>query len=1424
MVPARSIRAAGLAFLACALCGVAGCPFLTDTDRDGISDFSDVCPGSDDKQDADGDRVPDGCDRCPGFDDRIDTDGDGIPDGCATDGPGEEGNDLAGFTAAEEGSAVDLKDLVVDDKVVFSVPDFAGRPGETPAGKVRQAQVGACTCVWSVDPAAAGEFEPVDDCTSTYTVLETGEATISVAQTCNGDEVVLKQIIEAFPGGAGLPTAEAGPDQEVDERTLVTLDGSESFTPSGLPLTFSWIQLEGPDVDLSDANAEKPTFTPPPVGCPADNTVTLVFRLTVTEGENSDSHEVTITVENIDPCLPTARIRVSPSPGEAEQCETDTCVDEGTTVTLDGSRSTSAGIDEALSFQWAQIGQGPSVVLQNADQAIANFTAPSVDTDTVLDFELTASAGRLQDTAQVSVTVLDVPSVEGEIDPVCVSACGDGAVECAEQCDNGNQCDDRTTDCTEDATLCGNGSCAPRSGDGCSAACTDECGDGTQDTDSSDAAGYTEECDDGNGVDGDGCSSTCVLEGACCRLSGACDLRTQEACTAPDAYRGDGTPCEPDPCPTAPVGACCVPVTEECSAETEPDCFDFGRVYMGDNSDCADVTTCPECGNSQREFPPEQCDDGPGNNNDDCLDICRDASCGDGFVHNQESGTEVCDDGGECDNGDPCRIGGAPCGDASPCVPAIGDGCSSGCAVEVGWNCDDQEPTNCQPICGDGLVRGDEECDDRSQCDNGDPCSIGGAPCADALPCVPADGDGCSSVCVVEFGFVCNDQEPSVCVQATPITGNLLRGDDTAAATGRSITLQLQRDDGNGPVLDTFATDPDAGTYQLLVENSEFDGGPFTGHITVVDVNDVRSDPVDVPLQADVAVNQNLTVFYDFYVDDPSLDNTDFDGSQPLGTQDNPHTTIQPAFNVCLPGDRVVIKPGIYPELLEIDGDITTGTPGRPITIRSQDWVENAAHDRLLTVTVTADRSGTNKIHAVLVNDNQQHVVIAGLIMEAATSSNLIIANSDYITVKDCVMRNSIGNGLQVGSPFGGQRYIIFRRCLIYDNGNSGAQFRRQVVTVPGVRDSLIEDCDAFGNGFLVPENAEGFEVFGNGQGDDNNNIMFNRCLSYRNLSANFAHTDCINYTLHDSIAWDTSTFEEADGRSIAIGNGDGGTGAIVRRCVTFDAPFIGLMVSNAPQSTIYNNTIFDSGFVRPGETPPTGRLAGLSIGALDFLARNVCAFDNAFDFAGNPDSAARDFHLGAIPNFDSDYHLIKDGILLGNHGPNSITVDPADRVVLDQDLIAPARNLVVDKGLARELAENYANAAATGAATSAMRAQFFSDIADALRPAVGSPLIDNGGFLLVTTEARVANTVIPVHRDPRRFFRVGIPEIGVEGDEIQIDDEDSNPNTVIRVRITSMSDATITVAEPVTFGAGVGISIPYSGNRPDIGAFEFQE
>ena len=88
-----------------------------------------------------------------------------------------------------------------------------------------------------------------------------------------------------------VPTASAGPDQQVASGASVTLTGTGSTAGSGGALTYGWQQVSGPPVALSSSSVVAPSFVAP-VG-PA----TLVFRLTVTNAAGTASDEVAIAVD-----------------------------------------------------------------------------------------------------------------------------------------------------------------------------------------------------------------------------------------------------------------------------------------------------------------------------------------------------------------------------------------------------------------------------------------------------------------------------------------------------------------------------------------------------------------------------------------------------------------------------------------------------------------------------------------------------------------------------------------------------------------------------------------------------------------------------------------------------------------------------------------------------------------------------------------------------------------------------------------------------------------------------------------------------------------------------------------------------------------------------------------------------------------------
>ncbi|MBK9259751.1 MAG: M36 family metallopeptidase [Polyangiaceae bacterium] len=92
---------------------------------------------------------------------------------------------------------------------------------------------------------------------------------------------------------AGLPLADAGMDVTVASGVTVKLDGSNSKDPDGDPLSYKWVQVDGPSVSLDQPESVSPSFVAPDVM----TATKLTFQLTVSDGKGSSSDTVLITVD-----------------------------------------------------------------------------------------------------------------------------------------------------------------------------------------------------------------------------------------------------------------------------------------------------------------------------------------------------------------------------------------------------------------------------------------------------------------------------------------------------------------------------------------------------------------------------------------------------------------------------------------------------------------------------------------------------------------------------------------------------------------------------------------------------------------------------------------------------------------------------------------------------------------------------------------------------------------------------------------------------------------------------------------------------------------------------------------------------------------------------------------------------------------------
>jgi len=159
----------------------------------------------------------------------------------------------------------------------------------------------------------------------------------------------------------------------------------------------------------------------------------------------------------------------------------------------------------------------------------------------------------------------------------------------------------------------------------------------------------TEACDDGNVVDGDGCTSACKIPGC-----GNGQVEAGEECDDGNTDNLDGCTAS---CKNAQCGDGFLQVgVEEC---------DDGN--MVDTDACTSSCMNARCLDGIVQIGVEDCDDANTDNSDQCTSKCKAPACGDGLVF---AGVEECDDGNIIET----------------------DGCTTACKIEA---C----TTDCQPSC-----------------------------------------------------------------------------------------------------------------------------------------------------------------------------------------------------------------------------------------------------------------------------------------------------------------------------------------------------------------------------------------------------------------------------------------------------------------------------------------------------------------------------------------------------------------------------------------------------------------------------------------------------------------------------------------------------------------------------------------------------
>ena len=262
---------------------------------------------------------------------------------------GDAGSKTIDIGIVNDGAAEGLERLFVKlvaptGGATLSAPNLASLyvsdPGDTPTVGFRQSSIdvaergfgsavavvqrlgsaiGAVSLDWSVgdgDASAGADYSGPASGTLDWADGDADPKTIEVAIADDGSgegdeffEIVLGGVTgTAITGDASLrvnildgtgvnvaPNAVAGSSQTVSSGATVTLDGGASNDADGDTLRYSWTQLTGPTVTLSNATTATASFTAPNVG----SDTLLRFELTVSDpGGLQDAATVSVTIRN----------------------------------------------------------------------------------------------------------------------------------------------------------------------------------------------------------------------------------------------------------------------------------------------------------------------------------------------------------------------------------------------------------------------------------------------------------------------------------------------------------------------------------------------------------------------------------------------------------------------------------------------------------------------------------------------------------------------------------------------------------------------------------------------------------------------------------------------------------------------------------------------------------------------------------------------------------------------------------------------------------------------------------------------------------------------------------------------------------------------------------------------------------------------
>lgn len=485
------------------------------------------------------------------------------------------------------------------------------------------------------------------------------------------------------------------------------------------------------------------------------------------------------------------------------------------------------------------------------------------------------------------------------------------------------------------------------------------------------------------------------------------------------------------------------------------------------------------------------------------------------------------------------------------------------------------------------------------------------------------------------------------------------------------------------------------------------------------------------------------------------------------GSAAQPWRTIQKAANLAVAGDHVLIRAGTFNERVKL---AKSGTASARITY------ENYAGEKVILDGAAIPMGSTD---ALLQVDNSSFVTVKGLIVQNSAHNGVRVTSGTNVILESLTVVNTGENGIAFYNNGAPSRSIV-RNCAVHDVNNAGIVLWQNTGGYFLIEGNLVYNVKGANNWDGIQAGDTPYVII-------KNNTVYAVAQEGDYIDVGGDQTTPTSRA-HHIVIEGNRVYRDTGGTGwVKINNRP--SRAIMRRNTIHGT---GMSFYEQPHANvaIYHNTIVEA---HAHAIQLWNKNSAVPFGGIK-IKNNILAFSNTGTLVQH--SPLRQDGSAASILLDGNLFRFSAG-----HGIEWATASA------NKDYGTSAAEYK------KWAAENGQEPSSGGIYSSASLTELFVDAAKrnfSLNPA--SPAIDAGVPLTRTTGAG-SGTRVPVKETVYFYDGYGLSP----GDLVKIGN-----NPPVRVIAVEEAAEILVVDAPINWKAGDGVSLPYEGAAPDIGAVEF--